>query len=145
MRSFLLRDKRPIIKWGKIPEEYYFEGDIPEGYSLAISPHDPYIIIDVDRHGDIDGFDNIPGIILSELENTLHYPTKNNGMHYWIKYTGSETISNKVSGLGLDIRSHKGYVRWYLPGDIRNYIHLVQSSSDILNNWITKVFYEKSK
>ena len=60
MKSFLLKEKFPICKWGMIPNETYFEGVVPDGYGLAISPHHPYIILDIDQHGTINGFDNIP-------------------------------------------------------------------------------------
>jgi len=48
MKTFLLKEKVPIVKWGNIPDETYFEGDVPEGYSLAISPSNGFIIVDVD-------------------------------------------------------------------------------------------------
>ena len=49
MKSFLLYNgKSPTVKWSMIPDEVYFEGKIPEGYSLAVCPSDPYIILDID-------------------------------------------------------------------------------------------------
>tara|TARA_R110000868_G_scaffold14426_4_gene67211 strand:+ start:26192 stop:26617 length:426 start_codon:yes stop_codon:yes gene_type:complete len=140
MKSFLLKGKSPILKWGQIPDGYFFEGTIPEGYSLAICPHYPYIIIDVDMHGDISGFENIPMEIQIELDKSFSYPTKNNGRHYWFKYTGKEHLMNKTSGLGIDLRTHNGYVRWYREGDIRDYINYVESSSEKLNEWLEKLF-----
>lgn len=47
MKSFLIRDKKPIVKWSLVKDETYFEGDVPEGYSLAVSPSGNYIVIDV--------------------------------------------------------------------------------------------------
>lgn len=140
MKSFLLKGKKPIIKWGNIPDEIYFEGEIPQGYSLAICPHAPYIIIDVDKHGDISGFDHIPPGIKNILEETLNYETKNNGKHYWFKYTGDKKLMNKASGLGIDLRTEKGYVKWYLPTDIRDYKHLIKDSSEYLNEWLENLF-----
>jgi hypothetical protein len=141
MKSFLLYNgKSPTLKWGNIPDEYYFEGIVPEGYNLAICPNAPYIIIDVDKHGDIDGFDNIPRELVNELHKSLNYKTKNDGMHIWFKYTGTEHLMNKTSGLGIDLRTSKGYVRWYLDKDIRSYIHLVNDSSQELNEWLEKLF-----
>lgn len=139
MRSFLLKDKTPILKWGNIPEEIYFEGKVPEGYSLAVSPHTPYIILDVDNHGDVCGETNIPTELFPELNSTLNYKTKS-GKHYWFKYSGEALLVNRASGLGLDLRTHKGYVKWYLPGDIRKYIHLVKDSSLELNVFLEKLF-----
>jgi hypothetical protein len=98
MRSFLLKKKKPIVKWGMIPDGVMFQGKVPEGYNLAISPHDPYIILDVDMHGDISGFDSIPENINFQLAQTLKYGTKNDGFHYWLKYTGDKKLMNKASG-----------------------------------------------
>lgn len=144
MKSFLVKDKKPIIRWGSLPDETYFEGNVPEGYSLAISPwgYDGYVIIDVDRHEDKNGFDAIPQELKGELSQTLHYPTKNNGMHYWVKYTGSLPLANKTSGLGIDLRTNKGYVVWYPKTDIRDHIKNgeIKESSERLNKWLEKLF-----
>lgn len=146
MKSFLLKDKKPIIKWGMLPDEVYFEGKIPDGYGLAICPHNPYIILDIDKHNDINGLDNIPIKIYNELFK-LHffYKTKNNGYHVWLKYTGNKLLLNKTSGLGIDLRTNKGYVKWYLDNDIRNYIHLVKETSNELNDWLEKLFSNNDK
>ena len=141
MKSFLLYNgKSPTLKWGSIPDEHYFEGTVPEGYGLAICPNAPYIIIDIDKHGNIDGFDNIPRELVNELHKSLNYRTKNDGMHIWIKYTGTQHLMNKTSGFGIDLRTNRGYVRWYLDKDIRSYIHLVNDSSKELNKWLEKLF-----
>lgn len=141
MKTFLLKDKVPICKWGMIPNETYFEGEIPEGYSLAINPHHPYIIVDIDRHGDIDGCENISNDLKAELFLThFHYETKNNGFHVWLKYSGDKHLMNKTSGLGIDLRTSKGYVKWYLDKDIRSYIHKIKESSFELNLWLESLF-----
>lgn len=144
MKSFLLKDKKPIIRWGSLPDEVYFEGNIPTGYSLAISPSSNYVVIDVDVHNDeINGFDNVPKTILRELNNTLNYPTKNKGRHYWVEYTGNKVLANKTSGLGIDLRTNKGYVVWYLNDDVRQYLHTINKTSTKLNNWLEKLFSYK--
>jgi hypothetical protein len=143
MKSFLLKDKKPQVKWGMIPDEIYFEGNIPEGYGLAICPHNPYIILDIDKHGEIDGFSNIPHLIMMELDKSFYYNTKNNGRHVWLKYTGDKHLLNKTSGLGIDLRTSSGYVKWYLDKDIRAYIHLIKETSPKLNKWLEKLFSNK--
>lgn len=143
MKSFLLKDKKPILKWGQIPDEYYFEGEIPESYSLAICPHFPYVILDIDKHGNINGFDNIPMCIKKELLNHFGYATKNKGYHCWLKYTGEQKLMNKTSGLGLDLRTEKGYVQWYLDKDIRSYIDCVRKTSPLMNKWLEQLFTNK--
>jgi hypothetical protein len=140
MKTFLLKDKKPIVKWGMIPDETYFEGNVPIGYGLAVNPSKEYIILDVDRHNNIDGFTNIPLNILAELEDTLNYNTKNNGKHYWIKFTGNKELINRTSGLGLDLRTNNGYVKWYLKEDIRDCISSIKPSSKKLNKFIEKHF-----
>lgn len=140
MKSFLLRGKIPTLKWGNVPINCFFEGKVPDGYSLAICPSDPYVILDIDRHGDVDGFDNIPEEIKKELEKHFSYATKNNGKHVWLKYSGEIKLANKASGLGIDLRTSHGYVKWYLDGDIRDYIDQVKETSSTLNEWLEKLF-----
>jgi hypothetical protein len=143
MRSFLLKEKSPIVKWGMIPQNTFFEGKVPENYNLAICPSDNYIVIDVDKHDNKNGFDNIPFDLLKELNNTLNYNTKNNGKHYWFKYTGNKPLANKTSGLGIDLRTNKGYVVFYPKTDIRKQLHLINNTSNALNKWVESMFSYK--
>lgn len=143
MKSFLLKNKTPIIKWGMLPDNTFFEGTLPEGYSLAVSPSRKIVIIDVDRHGDEDGFNNIPSSLINELSETLNYSTKNNGKHYWFEYTGTKNLGNKSSGFGIDLRTQKGYVVWYPKEDVRNCLHKVNKSSVTLNKWLEQLFSYK--
>lgn len=110
MKTFLLKGKKPCIKWGSLKDETYFEGEIPDGYSLAVSPTEGYIIVDVDVTPDKNGFANIPFSIRGELECTFNYKTTR-GRHYWLKYTGKEELANKTSNQSIDLRTHKGYVK----------------------------------
>lgn len=144
MKSFLTKGKVPIIKWGMLPDETYFEGKIPEGYSLTVSPSGNYIIIDVDVHDKGSGFDNIPSELLSELESTLNYSTKHNGRHYWFKYTGNKHLANKTSGKHIDLRTNKGYVVWYPEYDIRDVLHNIKETSIPLNKWLEELFSYKT-
>jgi len=136
MKSFLLKEKTPIVKWSLVPDNIFFEGKVPDGYQLAICPSENYIILDIDRHGEIDGFDNIPFCIEVELEKTLNYSTKNNGKHYWLKYTGDKFLRNKASGLGFDLRTNRGYVVWYLEGDVRSHLYEIKETSNKLNEFL---------
>lgn len=141
MKTFLLKDKVPILKWGKIPDEVYFEGEVPAGYSLAVCPHKGYIILDIDRHGKVDGFKHLPDHILTEVFTTLTYKTPNNGRHAWFKYTGDKELKNKTSKLGIDLRTEKGYVKWHIDKDIRSYIHLIKPTSLEMNEWLESLFF----
>ena len=141
MKSFLLRGKVPIIRWSMLPDGIFFEGELPEGFSLAIMPSGNYIIVDVDRHGKIDGFDNIPKHLERELAGTLNYPTKNNGRHYWFRYSGLGTLANKASGQGIDLRvAYKGYVVWYPKDDIRDRLGEIKYTSIEMNEWLIELF-----
>lgn len=140
MKSFLLREKIPITKWGLIPDGVMYKGDIPEGYNLAIVPGPEYIILDVDRHNGKDGFKHIPFEILQELEETFNYTTKNNGKHYWLKYTGNKKLGNKTSGKSSDLRTEKGYVAYWHNEPIEQCLHRIRRTSPQLNEWLEGLF-----
>ncbi len=149
MKSFLLRNGSPTCKWGSIPSGYYFEGEIPEGYNLAVSPTDEYIVVDVDCKNGKNGFDNILMDILVELNESYHYNTKSGGAHYWLKYSGTGLLKNTSTKYGIDLRigakdgNCGGYVKFWpaLKGDdIRNHIEEIKESSLIMNEWLEKLF-----
>ena len=145
MKSFLLKDNKPIVKWSMVPNNTFFEGAIPEGYALAVAPSDNYIILDVDVKNDKNGFDFIPSEILIELERSFNYFTKSGGQHYWINYTGDKTLLNKATKYGLDLRVARGsyamgYVKYPHNIDIRQCIHLINESSSELNTWLESLF-----
>ena len=149
MKSFLLRNGTPTCKWGSIPSGYYFEGEIPEGYNLAVSPTDEYIVVDVDCKNGKDGFENIPMVILVELNESYHYNTKSGGAHYWLKYTGTGLLKNTSTKYGIDLRigakdgNCGGYVKYWpaISGDdIRNHIEEIKGTSLIMNEWLEKLF-----
>lgn len=148
MKSFLVINKKPLIKWTKLSKGKFYKGDIPKGYHLAVNPSGNYIIVDVDRHGSKDGFRNIPSHLQEELDSTFSYGTKNNGRHYWFKYTGDYKLANKPSGLGIDLRTDKGYVVWYTE-QLRpeNLIEsgLVKETSSEMNSWLKEIFGRLSK
>jgi hypothetical protein len=146
LKSFISRGKKPICKWGTLPDNIFFEGSVPDGYSLCIVPSGEYIVLDVDRHGDENGFDHIPDDILLELEKTFNYSTKNNGVHYWLKSKNNVNMVNKNSGFSMDLRCHwKGYVVWYHKGDVRDYLDEINYTSDRLNAWLEELFKRAGK
>lgn len=140
MKSFLILNKKPLVKWGFLPDNVFFEGTVPESYSLAVCPSEGTIVLDVDKGVNKNGFENIPLHLLQELNETLNYKTKNDGKHFWFKYTGDKVLANKTSGLFIDLRTHKGYAVWYKNGDIRDNIHLIKDTSPELNVWLEKLF-----
>jgi hypothetical protein len=146
MKSFLLKNNTPIIKWGMLPDNTFYEGIIPEGYALAVCPSDNIVILDVDNKNGKCGWENIPHVINIELNETFHYFTKSGGAHYWIKYTGNKVLKNTSTKLGLDLRigtkglNSGGYVKWHHNKDIRECVHLIKKSSENLNKWLEKLF-----
>lgn len=123
-----------------LPDNTFFEGNVPEDYSLAVSPSGNYIVVDVDVHDGEDGFINIPMKILEELTETYNYPSKNNGRHYWLEYTGNKPLGNKTSGLSIDLRTNRGYVVWYPEEDVRTITDQINPTSDEMNKWLEKLF-----
>jgi hypothetical protein len=155
MKSFLLKDNKPTIKFSLLPEEIYFEGEVPVGYALAVCPTGNYIILDVDNKNGKNGFENIPEDIFNILSNTFNYKTKSGGAHYWLKYTGNKTLLNTSTKYGLDLRvgarhgNAGGYVKYHHNVDIRQCIHLIKETSNELNQWLENLFlgvnYEKKE
>lgn len=146
MRTFLLKNNIPVIKWGGLPDNTFFEGEIPDGYNLAISPSGNTIIIDVDVKGNKNGFENIPHLIQMELDKTFNYKTKSGGAHYYINYSGSQLLMNRATKHGIDLRigakdnNAGGYAKYYHNKDIRECIDLIKNSSEHMNKWIEKLF-----
>jgi hypothetical protein len=148
MKTFLLKNNIPTIQWSLLKDNTFYNGVIPKKFDLAVCPSKEYIIVDVDRHGDKNGFEHIPREILFELDKTFKYKTKNNGVHFWLRYTGSKQLLNKASGLGIDLRisaseeSNGGYVKWH-PRNTINPINAeiyALDTSSVLNKWIELLF-----
>ena len=146
MKSFLVKNKRPICKWTLVPDGIMFKYKAPEGYDIAITPGLGNIVIDVDRHGDLNGFDEIPKRLADELDQTLNYKTRNNGKHFWFRYTGNKTLACKPSGIGVDLRiDNRGYVVWYNDKPIEDCLHKMKDTSEDMNKWIESLFEAKTK
>lgn len=147
MKSFLLNSSnKPIIQWGSLPDGVHFEGSVPPGYSKAVAPSGNIVILDVDLKGDKDGYSHIPMLIMAELQETFNYKTKSGGGHFWLHYTGSKTLINRATSLGLDLRigakegNCGGYVKYHHTIDIRECEHLILNSSELMNKWLEKLF-----
>lgn len=141
MKTFLVKDKKPVLKWGRIADNTFFKGKVPEGYKLAVSPHFPYIILDVDVKPELNGFLSIPSHILEELKNTLNHATKSGGRHYFLKYTGTKKLLNKHNRAGIDLRTHKGYAVWYRKGeDIQACMDKIKETSVEMNAFLEKFY-----
>lgn len=144
MKTFLSKDKKPICKWGLIPNNTFFIGDIPDGYKLCVNPHFPYCIIDIDNKGiNKNGFDNIPKHLQKELNTHFNYDTPSKGKHIWVLYTGNKKLMNRTSKSFIDLRTHQGYVCWYHDKPIQECIHLIKDTSEDMNLFLEELFAEK--
>ncbi len=146
MKSFLLKNYKPIVKWGMIKDNTFFEGAVPEGFDLAVAPSENYIVLDVDEKNGKSGHSNIPLVIFDELLTSFNYRTKSGGAHYWLKYTGDKVLLNTSTKYGLDLRigakkgNSGGYVKWHHTEDIRQCVHLIKETSIELNIWLESLF-----
>lgn len=154
MKSFLLKDNTPIIKWSQIPDGLFYEGNIPTGgYDLAVCPtNEKQVILDIDcKEGKTNGYNNIPPVIFKELLESFHYNTKSGGMHIFLNYTGIRILKNCATKYGLDLRigpnvktkNAGGYVKFHPAkqgDDIRNHFNEIKDTSDQVNIWLESLF-----
>jgi hypothetical protein len=146
MKTFLLKNNTPIVKWSMVPDNTFFEGTVPEGYALAVAPSENYIVLDVDEKNGKSGHSHIPIHIFGELLKTFNYHTKSGGSHYWLQYTGNKTLLNTSTKFGLDLRigakkgNAGGYVKYRHHTDIRQCIHLIKETSSDMNIWLESLF-----
>lgn len=152
MKSFLLLPNgTPNLKWGSIPSGYHYEGTLPDGYKKAVAPTGNYIVVDIDVKKDKNGWEHIPMVITSELNDSYNYLTKSGGSHVFLQYTGNQILKNTSTKWGIDLRISKcektgnngGYIRYYPAeqgDDIRNHIHEIKETSLEMCNWLEKLF-----
>ena len=143
MKTFLLnKENKPIIKWGMFSQNTHFEGNIPIGYSKAVSPSPGIVVIDFDVNNNKNALDHVPKYILKELNQTFNYNTASgNGRHFWVRYSGDKILLNRATKIGIDLRvSDKGYVKYHHNIDIRKCVKDIKESSNSLNKWLEKLF-----
>lgn len=146
MKSFLLKNNKPIIRWGLLKDNTFYEGKVPEGYALAVCPSENIVILDIDVKNNKNGYSFIPEYIKHELRKSFYYDTKSGGRHVWIEYTGNKILLNTSTKYGLDLRigakpgNAGGYVKYNHNVDIRQCVHLIKPSSEQLNAWLESLF-----
>jgi hypothetical protein len=154
MKTFLLKNNVPTIKFSMIPDNIFFEGKLPgKEYSLALCPtNEKMVIVDIDcKQGKINGYDNVPKNIFDELLKSYNYKTRSGGMHVFLHYTGDKFLKNCATKYSIDLRigankqtnNAGGYVRYYpaeFGDDIRNHIEEIKGTSLIMNEWLEKLF-----
>lgn len=139
MRTFLLFDNQPVLKWGQIPPHIMFKGKVPQDFDLAVSMDDNYVILDVDVKGSKNGFDHIPKDVLDALNETFNYKTKSGGSHFWIQYRGNKKLLNRATKFGLDLRTSDGYVKYPLKDDPVVHLDSVKHHS-IIDEFLESLF-----
>jgi hypothetical protein len=151
MKSFLLKNNLPTIKFSMLPNNTFFEGELPgKDYSLAVCPTDEkMIIVDIDcKEGKGNGYENIPHLIQIELDKSFNYKTKSGGMHIFLHYTGNKILKNCATKYSIDLRigankktgNAGGYVKYHHNVDVRECVPLIKETSENLNVWLEKLF-----
>ena len=146
MKSFLLKSNKPIVKWGQLKNNTFYEGVVPEGFALAVAPSGNYVVVDVDVKNGKNGYEFIPSLVLLELKETFWYKTKSGGAHFWLEYSGDKTLVNRATQYGIDLRigaskaSCGGYVKYNHSTDIRECVHLIKQTTPLVNKFLERLF-----
>lgn len=150
MKSFLLYNNVPQVKWSLIPDNCFYEGELPKGkYALAVCPtNEKQMILDVDVKNGKNGFKYIPKTILAKLKSTFNYSTKSGGHHYFMNYTGNKILKNTSTSKGLDLRigankktkNAGGYVKYNGSIPVKQIEPLIKSTSPRINLFLEKLF-----
>ena len=154
MKSFLLKNNLPTIKFSRIPDNIFFEGSLPgPEYSLAVCPtNEKMVVVDIDcKEGKVNGYDHIPPNILEELLRSYNYETKSGGRHIFLHYTGNKLLKNCATEYSIDLRiganketgNAGGFVVYYEAQkgkDIRDHIHLIKETSNEVNLFLENLF-----
>jgi hypothetical protein len=151
MKSFLLKNNLPVIKFSMLPDNIFYEGVLPgEEYSLAVCPtNEKMVIVDVDcKPGKVNGYTNIPENIFSEFKKSFHYHTKSGGMHIFLNYTGQKVLKNCATKFGIDLRIGRnketgnagGYVKWNSNLHPKDCIPFIKETSEEENKFLENLF-----
>lgn len=92
---------------------WWGEGGIFRGWNigLACGAKDGIFVLDIDRHGDKDGFETLNSLCEEFSIDDLQAPcqlTPNGGKHYIFKWQDGCTSSSDKIGTGIDTRGGKG-------------------------------------
>ena len=105
-------NKRPLIKFADKPPLSDDEiKKIWQRYPLAniALKTDKFFVIDVDRHGDIDGLQSILNLNHNEwFKDTLREKTAHDGYHFFFQKPRNKTIGQNIGFLpGVDLKAHE--------------------------------------
>ena len=105
-------NKRPLIKFADKPPLSDDEiKKIWQRYPLAniALKTDRFFVIDVDRHGDVDGLQSILNLNHNEwFKNTLREKTAHDGYHFFFQKPAKENVTQCIGLLpGVDLKAHE--------------------------------------
>ena len=117
-------EKRPLIKFANKPALTPDEiRELWKRYPLAniALKTENFFVIDVDRHGEVDGMDSIVKLKHNEwFQNTLCERTAHDGYHFYFQKPADKTITQNIGFLpGVDLKAHEN-----------NYVVVAPSSID---------------
>ena len=105
-------NKRPLIKFADKPPLSSDEiKQIWQRYPLAniALKTDKFFVIDVDRHGDVDGLQSILNLDHNEwFKDTLREKTAHDGYHFFFQKPRKENVTQCIGLLpGVDLKAHE--------------------------------------
>ncbi|WP_294836361.1 bifunctional DNA primase/polymerase [uncultured Lactobacillus sp.] len=144
--------KRPLIKFANKPPLTIDEiKHVWRRYPLAniALKTDKFFVIDVDRHGDVDGMDAIKKLNHNEwFKGTLTERTAHDGFHFFFQKPKNETIAQNIGFLpGVDLKAHENNYVVVAPSQI-NGKHYKWLNHDIIRpapEGLLELIKEKAK
>lgn len=125
--------KKPLIKFADkpplTPDEIRKFWKTHPLANIALKT-DKFFVIDVDRHGDVDGLESIKSLNHNEwFKDTLTEKTAHDGYHFYFQKPKDETISQNIGFLpGVDLKAH-----------VNNYVVVAPSSiGDKKYRWLNQ-------
>lgn len=115
--------KKPLIKFAEQPalgpeELEKIWAKYP--YANIALKTDKFFVIDVDRHGEVDGMESIKNLNHDEwFKNTLTEKTAHNGYHFFFQKPTDFTVAQNIGFLpGVDLKAHENNYVVVAPSQI---------------------------
>lgn len=146
------KDKRPLIKFANRPALTKTEiHELWKKYPLAniALKTEDFFVVDVDRHGDVDGMKSITDLHHNEwFQNTLCEKTAHNGVHFYFQKPIDKSITQNIGFLpGVDIKAHENNYVVVAPSTIdgKDYKWLNHKAIAPVPKELLKLILSKSK
>lgn len=145
-------NKRPLIKFADKPALNKTQiHEIWEKYPLAniALKTDKFFVIDVDRHGEVDGMESIKEIGHNEwFKDTLTEKTAHDGYHFFFAKPESVEIQQNIGFLpGVDLKAHENNYVVVAPSQLgdKSYKWLNSKSMKLPPQGLIDLILEKQK